>query len=302
MRKYPFLFLACFLIILSALFLIFQLPGSAKSLTADNTVQDVYLPVVTNAYIYEEPQGESIIEGVLTNARTDQPIDGVDICLSGDPLCAESNITGVYVLGEVPAGDYTLTASHPNYENFSDQLHIVAGTTVNFDIQLLPRLEDDQYRVVLTWDPTPSWQDGIPNNLDLHLWLRDSGDYHIYEGNLGGCSNLNQFPYACYERDEQYGSGPDAIVFTDAGDKYTIAVLNYYDEYPGVPLITDLDVRVEVHDAKGLLGNWDVNYAQGESGDLWYVFDLDLGEFYPQNCLLQYDNQNETPPADCALK
>ena len=214
MRKYPFLFSSRILIILVAVLLIYQSPGNAGNLFEEMALQDVYIPMVTNSYIYAEPQGDSTIQGYITDARTDQPIDGVDICLSGDPLCAETNINGEYFLGEVPAGDYTLTASHPNYEISSDQLHIVADTSVYMNIELLPRLEDGQYRVVLTWDSTPAWPPlAVPNNLDLHLWLRDLSDYHIYEGDDGNCIDLNVDPYACYERDAQYGSGPGLHCF-----------------------------------------------------------------------------------------
>jgi len=299
MSKNQLLFSSRIIFILIAFLLNYQTPGNAGYQNEQKSVQYVFAPVVFNNFEFGIPEGGSVLKGVITDSRSGQPIDGGDVCLNGSQICEETNIDGAYELVEVPAGFYTLTAEHPNYEVFTVELSIFFDTFYN--IQLLPFLEDGQFRVVLTWDSTPSW--GIvPNNLDLHLWLRNSGDYHIYEGNVGDCSDLTKEPYACYEKDAQYGSGPDAIVFADinADEEFSVAVLHYFDEYnDDVPSITELDVVVGVYDSQGLRDQYTIAEVRDETGDLWYVFDLSFDEIERQSCLQQYDSQFGTPPVSC---
>lgn len=291
------------LVILIAVLFIFQSPGIAGGFLSEQAVELVFLPVVSQSYVYVAPEGDSIIEGVITSRRSGQLIDNTEVCLNGNEICEHSNINGEYILAEVPPGEYTLTALHPNYELFSDEIKILADTPELIDIELDLLLQDGQFRVELTWDSAPTTPPpyNLPNNLDLHLWLRDSGDHHVYEGDKGVCVDaLDVFPYACYESDVLDGAGPDILVFAEeSGHEYSIGVLNYYDGWEGVLPITDLAAVVEVYDSGGLRIRYTIDEVKDQIGDLWYVFDLSLDEIDRQGCLQQYDNQYGSPPVPC---
>ncbi len=294
MKKCQILFLSRILPILIALLSIIVSPGMAAKLLAGKSEQHVYLPVIMKLF-----KNEYILQGVILDGRTTQPVNGAEVCVMDGLICDQSNSDGEYMLNKVPSGTHTITVAHPDYPVFSDELSVPIDSYLPFNILLMPVLEEGQWRVVLTWVSTPTWGD-YPNNLELHLWLRDQEDYHIHEVSELDCENdLEVFPFACYEIDTQRGSGPDTIVFSEIiGDEYTFAVLHFYNGYPGVPPITDLEAVVEVYNSSGLQDRFLIEDVQDEVGDLWYIFDLINGKIERQNCLQQYDI-NEAPPTPC---
>jgi len=121
---------------------------------------------------------------------------------------------------------------------------------------------------------------------------------------------LEAFPYACYENDEWYGSGPDTIAFQLRDNVvYSFAVLNYYADYPGVPALKDVVARtprprVEIYVGTQPSPEYEIEIdpilTTGE-GDLWYVFKWDLGSYALQNCMTQYVDPGDMPPSDLCV-
>jgi hypothetical protein len=282
------------LLILTVVMMISQTPSLAESIFDSQSDQSVYLPITMKLY-----KNQHTVQGIVIDARTKVPVGDAEVCLKDTQFCDQSNNDGEYVLTKVPSGHHTITVQHSEYPLFTEELTVPRDTFQPYIIHLMPVLNEGQFRVILTWDSTPKWGDW-PNNLELHLWMRDQGDYHIHEGNKLNCENdLEVHPYACYETDAQFGSGPDTIVFLEIpGDEYTFAVLNYFYGYEGVPPLTELDVVVEVYDASGLMESFSIDDVQGDTGDLWYVFDLWNGNIDDQHCLQQY-KLDESPPTDC---
>jgi hypothetical protein len=243
--------------------------------------------------------GSGVVEGKVSDARSSDPIEGATVCLEGSSLCDSTGEDGYYRLEQVPSGGFTFEASSPlsDYESVTKDAVIQSDSTIQLDFVLLPILFEGEIRIVLTWDSTLSWPPyDTPNDLNLHMWTNlDSPNHHIFIGNTGNCTNLEVIPYACYESDEQYGSGPDAIVMReDDGDVFSFAVLNYYADRIGVPPITSLNAKVAVYDSSTLLAEYQV--PPTGDGDLWYVFDLEFGEIVPYNCLVQYNEPGDDRP------
>jgi hypothetical protein len=146
-------------------------------------------------------------------------------------------------------------------------------------------------RFVLTWDPTPAWpnpgspSESTPNDLDAHLWLSALIPAHVSSQNQGDCTN---YPNACLEVDYQLGFGPETVAIRELEvAKYFYGVLNYYQDYPGVPPITKSAAKVQIYDENGLVQAFQA--PTSGQGDFWYVFSMDQsGSITPQNCILYY--------------
>jgi len=268
------------------------------SSAAAKVVDTIYLPVILNNYSNLLPPGNSVVHGNVYDTRTGEPIDRATVCLENSSLCDTTEVDGNYELQGVPTGGYTFIATvASSYDSVTKDLIIQSDTINRLDFGLLPWLDENELRVVVTWDPTPYWPpENKPNDLNLHMWIRTKDDYRVDIDNTGDCETIDAvFPFACYESDAQLGSGPDAIVLKNfESDTYTFAVLNYYAASAGVPSITSLSARVRVYDVSGLLRDYYVPFV-GE-GDLWYVFDLDYGVIVSKNCITQFDQSGDVPP------
>jgi hypothetical protein len=299
MTKKSFSFFLRVVVILFAVAFFNQLSVRANpsglALQAD---QNLYLPQVNNNS-NPVPQGSGTVEGFVIDARTSEYLQDVTVCQSDSPICDTTTADGFYRLENVPSGGYTFEANSASldYDPVAKDAVVQTDTTTKLDFALLPILYEGEMRIVLTWDSTPTWPPGdTPNDLNLHMWTDlDSPNHHIFIGNTGNCANLEVPPYACYESDEQYGSGPDAIVMReDDTAEFSFAVLNYYADREGVPPITALNAHVKVYNADTLLQEFVV--PPTGDGDLWYVFDLVYGEIDPINCLTQYNEPGDEPP------
>lgn len=78
------------------------------------------------------------IRGVVRDASTREPMQGVHIQLQGTTISALSSATGTYVLADVPVGTYVVTAKHIGYVDERRAGVRVAGdsvTTVDFELR-----------------------------------------------------------------------------------------------------------------------------------------------------------------------
>lgn len=59
------------------------------------------------------------IAGFITDAKTGEPLPGVNVVLKGTSMGAATDIEGYYVILNVPPGTYTLEASFVGYKMLS---------------------------------------------------------------------------------------------------------------------------------------------------------------------------------------
>ncbi len=74
------------------------------------------------------------IEGVVMNALTLQPIEGVNIQTQPATLSITTDSLGRYRLNNLPPADYTVTASVVGYQDASLSVVVTAGNTTSADI------------------------------------------------------------------------------------------------------------------------------------------------------------------------
>lgn len=296
MKKNNLAFFTRISIILLAALIYLQLPASASTFAAEDLETIVYLPGIFKNYVAEDT-GFGNVSGTVKDARSGLVLQGAEVCYT--VICDTTDSLGEYTLLNIPNGERSLTADLFGYRQSKEYVLVEVDTTVYLDFSLIPPLDDDEIRIEVYWSENRTWG-GIPNDLNLHLWIEYGHPlqvHHINIDNQGNCQDLDFPPYACYENDEQFGTGPDTIVVLNNGNDFKLGVLNYYAGYPGVPDFYDFSPNVQVWRGSNRIGNWDLE-VDGP-GDLWYVFQLVDRTPLETDCLIQYDVNGAPPPDDC---
>ncbi len=297
MKNQPILFFTRLCtIILAALFFL-QIPASAGQLAADELADHtVYLPLITKNYL-DQPSGEGNVSGIVKDARSGIPLENAEVCYLN--ICDETNGDGEYSLVNIPSGEQKISAELlPNYRRREKFVNVIPNITVSLNFNLLPPIGNNEIRIELYWREEPTWGDGIPNDLNLHLWTDYSEpDHHIFIDHPGNCQDLDFQPFSCYENDEQNGTGPDTILLLNNGDNFKIGVLN--QNYPRVPELINLYPTMQVFLGDNLIASYELESDVEGDGDLWYVFELRDGSPLEHNCLSFYPLEGDEPPPDC---
>jgi len=322
MMKKNFFILIRFVLVLVATAFIFLAPVSAQNLLPERqAASTMYLPLVFKNFSGGDGFGD--VAGFVNDARTGNPLLGIVVCLEGTTTCSSpTQSDGAYLIQNVPNGVRKFIARDPqlNFAQGEEIVSVYSNLTASLNFNLFPVLEENQFRVILTWDENSYWPCApyiCPNDFNLHMWWTlDNITYERFDvDHRGNCQDLEIYPNVCYENDEQYGTGPDAIAFkyrnVSSKGIYYIAVLNYYEDYPDVPTFFERSphARVQVFDSTQELPVFDLTLDPSATlgdGDLWYVLQIDFGNPITQNCLLQYvppdPDHPENPidlPGDC---
>ena len=84
----------------------------------------------------ENPVGR--IQGLVTNATTSEPIQGVNISLSPTGASAVTGSDGRYEFNNLEPGNYTVQGMKAGFESNTKNISIVAGGIASGDMQLRP--------------------------------------------------------------------------------------------------------------------------------------------------------------------
>ena len=80
------------------------------------------------------------IQGIVTNASNNEPIQGVNISLSPTGLSAVTGSDGRYEFTNLGAGQYTVQGVKQGFESNTKNITIVAGNVSSGDMQLTPEM------------------------------------------------------------------------------------------------------------------------------------------------------------------
>ena len=166
----------------------------------------------------------SSIRFIVTSAVEDSPIVGVSIATNlsnEDFFLTDSNGEAEFSTNQIIPYTLTYTASKLGYDVYSGTADLDNEGTVNLiNIFMSPVLEDQNYRVVMSWGPTP-------RDLDLTvIEYDDNTACTTNHGNKNGCSDTS------LDRDNTDGgdNGPETITW---GDQTSKKYLIYVDHYSG---------------------------------------------------------------------
>lgn len=76
------------------------------------------------------------VKGVVLDRITNEPLIGVNVGIGGTTLGAATNLEGEFTINRVPEGTQTLIASSIGYNNYSEQIDVVAGREQEIKIYL----------------------------------------------------------------------------------------------------------------------------------------------------------------------
>jgi iron complex outermembrane receptor protein len=81
-------------------------------------------------------QSNGKISGYVTDAQSNEPLVGANVVLEGTALGASTNAEGLYIIENVPAGQYVLVVSYIGYRDTRSAVTVAANQTVNVDVAL----------------------------------------------------------------------------------------------------------------------------------------------------------------------
>jgi hypothetical protein len=78
------------------------------------------------------------ISGTVTESTTGDPLPGANVVVEGTTFGAAADAYGDFIIANVPAGSYTITASVIGYAPISETVSLAAGATATLDFALEP--------------------------------------------------------------------------------------------------------------------------------------------------------------------
>ncbi len=211
--------------------------------------------------------GTAALEGRVLDAVTGEPIPGATVTHVASSRSVQTDEQGRYAIGSLPEGDQKFRVSKEGYITVEETVRLRADETVTHNFVLSPVLASGEWRIVLSWGSEPP-------DLDSHLWT--PGGAHVYYDNEGDC---DADPYACLDRDDTDGEGPETITITRReGGTYKYAVV-WYSDSADVRTWPESGAVVRVYNGDRFLGEFkaealasDDVYETGRR--CWYVFDI----------------------------
>ena len=203
---------------------------------------------------------EGAITGTVINAVTGDALAGVRVTCGA--MSATTDASGAYHL-TTEAGSYSLEFSLDGFISKNEEIEVRNGQDSTCDIALSPELENDQYRVVLTWGSHPS-------DLDSHLvWANQ----HVYYKD-----KVSAYSDAKLDLDDRDAFGPETTTFKMLpGQTYVFYVLDFSNKnnYHSTAL-SESDAKVEIYCGDTLLNTCTVPVSS--AGTVWPVFTLCDGQ------------------------
>jgi len=121
------------------------------------------------------------ISGKLTDSNTGEPIQLVNVYMSGTTFGASTSESGIYCMENVPTGTYQLIFQHISYETKVEGIQLEENQKYIRDAQLLPLIFDSEEIQVSASEPE-EWKD------QLEFFLRQ---FIGESGNSEDCTILN---------------------------------------------------------------------------------------------------------------
>lgn len=224
----------------------------------------------------QEDPVDSILNGTVVDAATNEPMSGVNIHIEdgdGQTHTVTSAQDGSYSV-TLAYGDVTVEAEAEGYIPYSRVIGVNEGATETHDIQLSRELTSTQYRAVLTWGENP-------RDLDSHLIGSDlSGSYHVFYGDKTVYNYELDKYIAELDVDDVDSYGPETTTFdvNSAGD-YSFFVHNYSE----TESLATSDAHVTLYQGNSKIA--DIDVPAGSDELYWNVFRIQNGELKILNTL-----------------
>lgn len=187
----------------------------------------------------------------------------------------EGHISGDTKKISLTSGMYTVQMMRDGYMDSYGSLFVSAKTGNTLAIYATPKLNDDEYRIVLTWDEEP-------NDLDSHLFVpvHDmlTEDYHICYYHMSDSDHNTSL-----DVDDTDGYGPETTTINHIQNgQYKFYVCDYTNccqNNVESDQMSNSSATVRIYGSKGLIQTF---YVPGnQSGVIWEVFEIRNGIVIP---------------------
>lgn len=242
-----------------------------------------YLGQILLVKIDKNNKSEGIIKGHVVDATNGLAVDGAvvkfkrgwnnrygsNIGFWSDTKAYTDN-NGDYKI-TLPIGAYTAEIAKEGYYTAYTNI-IVSAEDRDAFTALSPEVNENEYRVVLTWGDTPS-------DLDSHLTgYIDGNSLHVYYGNQNAYSNGELI--ASLDHDDTSSYGPETITFSIADDDDTVTY--YVHDYSNGGnsnsyALSFSNATVTVYSGNNIFEPIVYHIPVGKAGTDWYVFEIKNG-------------------------
>jgi hypothetical protein len=281
----------------------FAIPAIAGAVYRLNITRSGYLPATYNnitvlpnethtleviLQVNENNAGNGNVSGRVVNALSGAGVTGLTVNLragintTSGPIVTTTltGNNGVYLISNLPAGNYTAEASGTGYSTaFFTVLCIGNTTTPNQNGVISPILPSDQIRIVLTWGATPS-------DLDSHFFgpLADGTRFHMWYPYAFGNSPWPTI--VTLDLDDVTSFGPETTtLFQQIDGVYKFSVHDYTNRNSTTSAaLSGSGAQVRVYRGADLIANFNVPLNQAAT--LWEVFELEGSTIRPLNNML----------------
>ncbi len=229
------------------------------------------------------------VRGVVTSATTGLPVANVlltlrpsvlrdNVELAGTVAVASTDSAGRYEVRNLEPGYYTAQLTASGYiPGTLTALARAGATNEGQNGTLSPRLDEREWRIVLSWGSSPS-------DLDSHLTgpiAGSSSRFHVYYDAKG---SRTASPFASLDIDDTTGFGPETMTLVRTIDgTYRYSVHNYSNRSTaGSTALAGSSARVNVFRGNTQLRSYNV---PGGAGTLWTVFEIRDGTLVDVNSM-----------------
>jgi outer membrane receptor for ferrienterochelin and colicins len=169
------------------------------------TLIGIFVPVLVMAQF-------GSIEGTVIDMKTQKPLAMVDVIVKGTSLGAAAGIDGKYVIADITAGDYSITATMMGYKAVTKKVKVLPGKTTYLDFNLKESVIE-LGGIVVTGTRTPRYIKDIPVRTEVITAqaIEEKGAGTIYEA-LDGSPGIRveqQCQYCNFSMVRLQGLGPD---------------------------------------------------------------------------------------------
>ena len=207
----------------------------------------------------------------FTSAVDNSPVTGLSVALldgwnnrTQDYVAqTTTNEDGYAVFRNIVSGYYTIEYSGEGYISGYENCYIPSEVTVSVS----PKLEENQYRIVLRWGETP-------NDLDLHCSVRaGENSSHVFYSN-------RRFEYGDnvveLDTDDTNSYGPETITFTvTPNSSFSFYVHNYSSNYNTELSLSGATVTLYQGDSD--VPSKIYRVPTNQTGYYWNIFRIDNG-------------------------
>lgn len=283
---------------------------------ADVVVTEEEVKYLDIAMLVEESDNSTELSGYAINALTGDNISDVTVKLrpgwnrktgalakiygTDTDAVTTTNSYGCYSL-EMEEGTYTAEFSKEGFVTGYANVVCFEGNSTSQDGSMTPILNENEYRIVLTWGEDP-W------DLDSHLSgpRNEEGDrFHVYFSNRSATASTEDgnVTVAKLDHDDTSSYGPETITLIKLSNDsvYHYAVHDYTNKYSSESKALSMSgAKIVVYHGNSVIATF--NVPINKVGTVWNVFDIQGNQLIPVNTMENISNpgsvtmQDDTSP------